>query len=139
MSLNGGNRLFAALNKRKLLASPSTCSSTATLKQELEPESRLQLELLDKVNEFDTNMPLKSIRKSIELASFKFRGDFTFNGSKEEHIIPSPGHGIPVTVLQPKPSHEHHAMKNVMVYFHGGGWTWGSRKTHMAFCEMVCV
>ena len=104
---------------------------------------KLQLEselYVSQAGLIDLSLPVDTIRQLNEQTHEKFKGDYVFNGSKEEKILPAVDNGanyeLPVTILRPKLESEA-SWNNIMVYFHGGGWTWGSRHTHMKFCEMI--
>lgn len=115
---------------------PATSARVPIPRDQLDSESQIQLEMLDNIDLLDTSKPLKYLRESIEFASYTFRGKFKFDGTKEEQQIPCSGYSIPITVLRPNGADGE--WNNIMIYFHGGGWVWGSRETHMAFCEMIC-
>ena len=89
------------------------------------------------VGELDLSLPLDEIRALADRHDPKVRGKFVYPGTSEERNVPSVDNGIqyevPVTVLRP----EGDGWKNVMVYFHGGGFVRGSRKSHMAICELI--
>lgn len=64
---------------------------------------------------------------------------FDYEGSREEKTVPSSDEGvdysIPVTIL--KPNSDSEVWYNIMIFFHGGGWVWSSRKSHMRICEII--
>lgn len=122
---------------------PSNLDDTISIlpipRHELDQESQVQLDMLDKAGALDASMPIDFVRGVTELAAIKYRGDFDFTGTKEElEVSSSDNSAIPITVLRPSPSHQDGAWSNIMVFFHGGGFVYGSRETHMAFCEMIC-
>lgn len=104
----------------------------------LDDESRTHIELIEAVGPLDLTLPVHVIRNAIEMASTRFRGEYNFVGAKTDLSIPGADgkDSIPCTVL--KPDCQRASWSHVMVYFHGGGWVWGSRNTHIAFCERVC-
>ena len=80
---------------------------------------------------------LRELRANSNRCDAELKGDFVFPGTAEEKMISSVDgdveYLIPVTILRPQGG----VWKNIMIYFHGGGWTWGSRKSHMKLCEMI--
>lgn len=96
----------------------------------LTEESKSYFALLDPLDLEGTLM--KDLRQRAEDTAEKFRGDLVYAGTREETNIAEDELSVPVTVLKPNTLCE-----NIMVYFHGGGWTWCSRKTHLSTCEMI--
>ena len=107
---------------------------------ELEGESKSFVDYVNKVGALDLSLPLEAIRELNELTAERLKGDFIFLGSREEKVVAAKdgdvSYKIPVTILKP-PLESDSCWKNIMVYFHGGGWTWSSRNTHMKLCEMI--
>lgn len=52
-----------------------------------------------------------------------------------DRIITQNQQAIPVRYYQPLKSP---ANKSIVVYYHGGGWTIGSRDSHDRFCQLMC-
>lgn len=77
--------------------------------------------------------PLADLRKKADDVAKRFRGDVSYTGTKEDRIITEDKLSVPVTVLKPATT----SCSNAMVYYHGGGWTWGSRRSHMSTCELI--
>ena len=117
----------------------SPCKMSAD-EVKLGPESKAFVDQVKKVGPIDLSLPVDSIRQLNEQTSERFKGNYVFNGSKEDQLLPAVDNGdsyeLPVTILRPKVESEA-SWNNIMVYFHGGGWTRGSRNTHMKFCEMM--
>lgn len=105
----------------------------------LDSESEPFIEYLKKVGPVDITQPLDTIRLYNEIGAEKLKGKFPFRGTKEEAFISSVDnftqYDIPVTVLKPP---QHKICKHIVIFFHGGGFTFGSRNTHMKFTEMIC-
>jgi len=80
---------------------------------ELTAESQSYIDYTNQLKPLNLGQPLDAIRAANEEVAAKHRGDYVFNGTKEE----SP--------------------KCIVIYFHGGGWVWSSRTTHMKLCEMI--
>lgn len=105
----------------------------------LSDESAAFMDIFNKVGGVDLTLPLDKIREITEEMNPMLKGDFVYEGTSEEKKIPSVDNGVeytvPVTILRPKS--ESGVWTNVMLFFHGGGWVWGSRKSHMRICEMI--
>lgn len=105
----------------------------------LDSESRPFVEYMNRIGPLDTTNSLEVIRQYNEIAAQKLKGKFVFKGITEEKDIPSIDNGaeykVPVTVLKPEGTVQ--PWKYILIFFHGGGFTFGSRNTHMKFCEMV--
>ncbi|CAG5114654.1 unnamed protein product [Candidula unifasciata] len=79
------------------------------------------------------------VEKAKQVVSTQFvalSGEVDFDGEEKEIIIPSPYtlEGIPVSVYKPTSAPE---VPAIMVYFHGGGWVLGSRKTHEVTLKII--
>jgi len=76
-------------------------------------------------------------RTSLEVCT-KYSGPDNFDGTETEVIIPSPEvpEGLPSSVYRPKACDNLEAPP-IVVYFHGGGNTVGSRKSHEATCKAI--
>lgn len=105
----------------------------------LEPESRSFVDYVNQLGGVDLTKSVEYLRETSEKSAQRLAGDYVFTGVKIEQNIPASENGvaytIPVTILKPRLDKEH--WQNVMVYFHGGGWVWSSRATHMKLCEMI--
>ncbi|XP_067950300.1 ethyl acetate hydrolase-like [Watersipora subatra] len=107
---------------------------------ELVGESRSYVEHVNNVGALDMSQPIQALRELSERTAQMYKGDFEFVGTAEEKLVPvkvdSASHQVPVTVLRPE-RESGDKLNKVLVYFHGGGWVWSSRNTHMKFCEMI--
>ena len=103
----------------------------------LNKESQARLDVVNAAGKLDLSVPLRELRANSNRCDAELKGDFVFPGTAEEKMISSVDgdveYLIPVTILRPQGG----VWKNIMIYFHGGGWTWGSRKSHMKLCEMI--
>lgn len=106
----------------------------------LEPESQSYLDIAKQAGPLDLSLSLDVIRHLNELTAQRLKGDWLFPGTSEEVIISAEDRGtsynVPLTILRPS-AQSGESCSNVLIYFHGGGWTWGSRATLMKFCEMI--
>lgn len=106
----------------------------------LNDEARAMLERVARVGYVDLSIPLSEIRQARDHCDPELKGDFVYDGSREEKQVPSEDSGVtytvPVTILKPSRGGSL-TWNNIMVYFHGGGWVWGSRKSHMKICEII--
>lgn len=104
------------------------------------------LSYLEQVTPGDLTQSIESLRQHADDLSEKFRGDLVFSGSSVDIDIPCGGadgdpavYTVPATILKPSNSEADKTWNNIIVYFHGGGWVWGSRKSHMQFCEAIAM
>jgi len=74
-------------------------------------------------------------RKLYELASQKLRGDPPLPFKVEEISIPGTDATLAATLY--RPNNQQHLP--ALLFFHGGGFTLGSRKTHDTVCRRLCV
>ena len=116
-------------------------SNMADTVTELEPESQSYIDLSKESGPIDLTLPVEQIREITGKVCEKLKGDFEFTGTRDDREVSAidangVSYDIPVTVLKGE-LESGSEWGNIMVYFHGGGWTWGSRQSHMAFCEMI--
>ena len=107
---------------------------------ELKGESKQFIAYLNTVGELDMSQPVETLREINERGAQQLKGDFKFIGSTEERLIPAKNgktsHKVPITILRPNNNHQA-SWNKIFIFFHGGGFIWGSRETHMKFCEMI--
>ncbi|XP_067950310.1 uncharacterized protein [Watersipora subatra] len=107
---------------------------------ELKGESKQFIAYLNTVGELDMSQPVETLREINEHGAQQLKGDFKFIGSTEERLIPAKNgktsHKVPVTILRPN-NNLQTSWNKIFIFFHGGGFIWGSRETHMKFCEMI--
>lgn len=105
----------------------------------LEPESRSFVDYINQLGGIDLSKSVEYLREINEKGALNLKGDYAFTGVKLDQDIPASDNGVaytvPVTIL--KPRLEKGRWQNIMVYFHGGGWVFCSRATHMRLCEMI--
>lgn len=102
---------------------------------ELTAESQSYIDYTNQLKPLNLGQPLDAIRAANEEVAAKHRGDYVFNGTKEEVLVSGEQYQVPVTILRPQGTNE--SPKCIVIYFHGGGWVWSSRTTHMKLCEMI--
>ncbi|CAF0713324.1 unnamed protein product [Adineta steineri] len=81
------------------------------------------------------NLEVAAMRQGIEylhhVCNEKFYG--TFTGSLEENTVKTDSTEIPITVYTPTDANK----EKLGVYFHGGGWVIGSRKSHQTIVNTI--
>lgn len=106
----------------------------------LESESKAFMDLANALGPLDLTQTVEQIRGLMEATSQSMAGEFEFQGTKEDITVTytdskNVQQNVPLTVLRSK--REDNTWNNILVYYHGGGFVWGSRNTHMRFCEML--
>ena len=100
----------------------------------LSEESSSYLQLLESGPKLDLEVtPVKDLRERAEGLAQRFKGEFLYQGAREDASIPGDKSDVLATILKPNSE----TCRTVMVYFHGGGWCWSSRQTHMTSCEII--
>lgn len=81
---------------------------------------------------------VEAARKASAFVSAKYGGSISFDGTEQEFIVPSPfdTEGIPITLYRPAAC-DYLTATPMLVYFHGGGNTIGSRQTYETVCKFL--
>ena len=105
----------------------------------LSEESQAFMNIFNAVGPMDLTLPIEQLRAVYEAGNPMLIGDFDFKGKSTEKMVPALDKGesykVPVTILHP--SSDSGSWGNIMVFFHGGGFVMGSRKSHMRICEII--
>lgn len=105
----------------------------------LTEESRARVEAVNNGGGINLSLTVQEMRDVANHYDSELKGDFIFSGVSEEKFISAIDKGIeysvPFTIL--RPVKRSNSWNNIMVYFHGGGWVRGSRKSHMRVCEII--
>jgi acetyl esterase len=103
----------------------------------LDPQIKDFLNYVEEVNSpaLNTMRPAQA-REAYTQGIFAVRGDLIPVGSIHDELIDGPSGPIGMRVYQPG---DHQGLVNpVLVYFHGGGWSFGSIETHDHICRRIC-
>ncbi|KAL4217790.1 hypothetical protein ACF0H5_022528 [Mactra antiquata] len=81
---------------------------------------------------------VEEARKTSLATALKYSGNVELDGEEKDIVVPSPydKDGIPVTLYCPAAC-DNLPAPTILVYFHGGGNTIGSRKTHVTVCKIL--
>jgi acetyl esterase len=98
----------------------------------LDPQARAAIEMIEVLgfDSFDDDTDPNEIRALMNAAVLPSAIEVA---SVTDRVIPGPAAPIPVRVYRPEGA----APKPVVVYFHGGGWVFGSLETHDGTCRRL--
>lgn len=98
----------------------------------LDPNTQLLLRLMRLAGLPAEELPVEQGRRAIEVGAAAVTGRLPI-GSVEDRTVPGPAGQVPIRLYTPR-AHEQGAM---LVYLHGGGWTYGSLDSHDGVCRLL--
>lgn len=107
-------------------------------KSALHPDLRAFLEQVEKIGDPPLYMfaPEEARRRYLG-GVLKVRGDLPANIDAEDRTIEGPGGVLPIRIYRPAGSDQ--SILPVLVYFHGGGWSFGGIETHDHVCRYLAL
>lgn len=102
----------------------------------LDPNTQLLLRLMRLAGPPAEELPLEQGRRAIDAGGAAVCGRLPI-GSTHDRVVPGPVGPVPVRLYTPRALEQGAAAGPVLVYLHGGGWTYGSLDSHDGVCRLL--